>query len=152
MNDEHASFMDLAIEQARVGEAAGNVPVGSLIVRDGEVLGIGRNRVRSENDPTAHAEVDAIRDACAKGETTELSGATCYTTMEPCPMCCWALQEAGVAQLVLGARHVDLGRTDYGGYSVETLLALTARTLDLVTGVRSEECAALRRNWVAGRV
>ncbi len=152
MTEEHTGFMDRCLQEAAAGEAAGDIPVGSLIVRNGEILGIGRNRARSGHDPTAHAEVDAIRDACAKGETTDLSGATCYTTMEPCPMCCWALQEAGITRLVLGARHVDLGRTDYGGYSVEALLSLTARTLDLVTGVRSEECAAIRRNWSARRV
>ena len=140
-------FMRLALAEAAKAEAAGNVPVGSLIVRDGDVLGVGQNRSTSDNDPTAHAEVDAVRDACAKLATTDLSGATCYTTMEPCPMCCWALQEAGVARLVLGARHAGMGRTDYGDYSVEALLALTRRNIDLATGVLEPECEAIRRNW-----
>ncbi len=147
MSDEDMAFMDQCLAEAAVGETAGNVPVGSLIVRDGEILGVGRNRSRSDLDPTAHAEVDAVRDACRKGGTTELTGATCYTTMEPCPMCCWALQEAGIERLVLGARHVDLQRTDYGGYSVETLMELTKRNLEVVTGVRQAECIEVRRNW-----
>lgn len=62
-------------------------------------------------------------------------------------MCCWALQEAGIERLVLGARHVDLQRTDYGGYSVETLMELTKRNLEVVTGVRQAECIEVRRNW-----
>ena len=62
-------------------------------------------------------------------------------------MCCWALQEAKVATLVLGARHAEMRRTDYGGYSVEALLALTGRPMEIVTGVRTAECEAIRRNW-----
>jgi len=143
--DEH--YMRLALAEAAKAEAEGNVPVGSVIVRDGSVIGIGRNRAVSEHDPTAHAEVDAVRDACRKLATHRLAGAACYTTMEPCPMCCWALQEAGVARLVLGARHADMRRTDYGGYSVEALLALTRRRLELVTGVLVADCESIRRNW-----
>ncbi len=145
MGEEHHSFMDQCLAEAAAGRARGDIPVGSLIVRDGIVLGIGRNRASSNCDPTAHAEVDAIRDACAKAGTTDLSGATCYTTMEPCPMCCWALQVAGITHLVLGARHADLQQVDYGGYSVESMLRLTGRDLDIVTGVRQQECIALRR-------
>ncbi len=147
MSDTDTDFMDRCLEEAAAGEVAGNIPVGSLIVRDGEILGIGRNRARSDHDPTAHAEVDAVRDACRKLATTDLTGATCYTTMEPCPMCCWALQEAGVVRLVLGARHVDLQRTDYGDYAVEALMALTKRNLEVVPGVRQAECIEIRRQW-----
>ena len=145
MADEHDRLMDLALGEAARASAGGNMAVGSLIVRDGVVVGVGRNRVDSNNDPTAHAEVDAIRDACAKLQTTDLAGATCYTTMEPCPMCCWALQEANLAELVLGARHAAMKRTNLGTYAVETLLELTARQMAIVTGVRIAECEALRR-------
>ncbi len=147
MTPDHVHFMNLALEEAEKAGAAGNLPVGSLIVRDGAVIGLGQNRTSSHHDPTAHAEVDAVRDACRKLETTDVAGATCYTTMEPCPMCCWALQEAKVVRLVLGARHAGMKRTDYGDYSVETLLALTGRGMEIVTDVQLEACEAIRRNW-----
>ena len=145
MANDHDRFMDLALAEAARANADGNIAVGSLIVRDGVVIGVGRNRVNSDHDPTAHAEVDAIRDACRKLETTDLAGATCYTTMEPCPMCCWALQEANLAELVLGARHAAMKRTNLGTYAVETLLELTDRQMAIVTGVRIAECETLRR-------
>ncbi len=78
MTEAHDQFMQLALAEAGAAEAEGNIPVGSLIVQNGAVIGVGRNRARSDSDPTAHAEVDAIRDACRKLGTTDLSGATCY--------------------------------------------------------------------------
>ncbi len=140
-------FMDLALEESRLALEAGNAPVGSVIVRDGEVIGRGRNLVNSDVDPTAHAETVAIRDACANLNTPDLSGAACYTAMEPCPMCCWAIIEAGIGRLVLGARHAEMKRTDYGDYSAEKLLSMTGRKLEIVTGLRVAECEALRRSW-----
>ena len=151
MTLDHNHFMGLALELSRQALALGNVPVGSVIVRDGEVIGSGFNQARSGNDPTSHGETEAIRDACRRLGTTDLSGSTCYTAMEPCPMCCWALLEAGVVRLVLGARHADMRRTDYGRYSVETFLELAGREMVVVTGVRTAECEALRRSdpgWV----
>ncbi len=147
MPEDRDYFMGLALEEAERGKAEGNIPVGSVIVRDGKVIGRGRNRVDSDRDPTCHAEVDALRDACRNLDSRDLSGAACYTTMEPCPMCCWALQEARVDRLVLGARHAAMRRTDYGGYSVEALLELTGRSLEIETGVRTPECEAIRRSW-----
>ncbi len=152
MAADHDKFMDIALDESRKGGAEGNSPVGSVIVRNGEVIGVGRNRVNSDTDPTAHAEVDAIRDACRNIGSTDLSGAVCYTSMEPCPMCCWAIHAAGCDGVVLGSRHADFtsaGGKDYGKYSVETLLELTGRALDIKTGVRLEECNALRRDWLA---
>ncbi len=151
MAADHEHFMDIAIAESRTAEAEGNSPVGSVIVRDGAVIGVGRNRVNSDHDPTAHAEIDAIRDACRKLETSELEGALCYTSMEPCPMCCWAIQAAGMAGIVMGGRIADLkdvNNRDYGGYRVETLMTLTGATLDIVTGVKDRECAAMRREWL----
>ena len=151
MADDHDRFMDMAIALSRKAMDEGNVPVGSVIVRDGDVIGSGHNRARSTNDPTSHGETEAIRDACRRLAATDLSGSTCYTAMEPCPMCCWALMEAGVGRLVLGARHAGMRRTDYGPYSVEALMDMTGRRMEVVTGVRTAECEALRRsdpNWV----
>ena len=153
---DHDHFMGLALEVGRKGELEGNVPVGSVIVRDGEVIGKGHNEVRSGPDATAHAEVQAIRDACRREGTPDLAGATLYTSMEPCPMCCWAIVEAGIGRLVLGARHAEMWKYGdnwlaspggYGGYAVETLLDLTNRELDVVTGVRTHECERMRAEW-----
>jgi len=151
MAEDHDHFMEMAIALSRKAMDEVNVPVGSVIVRDGEVIGSGHNRARSANDPTSHGETEAIRDACRRLATTDLSGSTCYTAMEPCPMCCWALLEAGVGRLVLGARHAGMRRTDYGPYSVEALMDMTGRRMEVVTGVRAAECEALRRSdpgWV----
>jgi len=148
---EDDDFMKQALALSRTAMAAGNLPVGSLIVRDGTVIGAGYNQARTTNDPTSHAEIEALRDACRRLAVTDLRGATCYTVMEPCPMCCWALMEAGISRLVLGARHAGMRRADYGGYSVEKLLAMTGRRIELVTGVLTAECEALRRsdpNWI----
>ena len=140
MTFDHDRFMKLALE-------AENVPVGSVMVKDGHVIGKGRNQVNSHSDPTAHAETVAIRDACANLQTPDLSGSTCYTVMEPCPMCCWAILEAGISGLVLGARHAEMKRADYGDYAVEKLLLMTRRKLEIVTGVMVADCEAMRRSW-----
>jgi len=142
---EHDQLMHMALEAGRVGAAQGNRAIGSVIVRDGTVIGTGYNTVISEGDPTNHAETVAIRAACRDLDTLELPGATLYTTMEPCPMCLWAISIAGIDRLVLGARHAAFHPHDYGDYSVERLLELTGRTLDLVTGVLTDECEAMRR-------
>ncbi len=144
---DHDRFMGLALEEARRSLAEGSAPVGSVIVKDGEVVGAGRNRVLSLRDPTVHAEVDAIRGACRRLGTANLSGCVLYSSLEPCPMCLWAIQLAQIGTLVLGARHRDLGRTDIGDYCVEEMLRLTKRQMELVTGVRAAECAAIRRDW-----
>ncbi len=154
MTDDHDHFMELALVESRKAGAEGNAPVGSIIVRNGEVIGVGRNRVNSQTDPTAHAEVDAIRDACQNIGSTDLSGALCYTAMEPCPMCCWAIEASGCSGVVMGARHGDFrgpGGDDYGAYTVEALLAMTGRSLEVVTGIKDDDCNALRREWVASK-
>ena len=151
--NDHHHFMGLALEEGRKGEVEGNVPVGSVIARDGEVIGRGHNEAGSLPDATAHAEVQAIRDACRRESTWDLTGATLYSTMEPCPMCCWAILEAGIGQLVLGGRHEGMReyghdrRAALGGYAVETLLELTNRTLDVMTDVRTRECERMRVDW-----
>jgi tRNA(Arg) A34 adenosine deaminase TadA len=125
----------------------GDCPVAAVIVRDGAVVGVGSNRVATTHDATAHAETEAIRDACRRLGTARLDDCTLYSAMEPCPMCCWALKEAGITRLVLGARHAGMRRPDYGDYSVEKLLALTRATLDVQPGVAVADCEAMRRRW-----
>jgi tRNA(Arg) A34 adenosine deaminase TadA len=142
--DEHEGYMSMALEAARAAGRAGNRPIASIIVRDGEILGTGSNTMFSDFDPSAHAEIAAVRDACARLKSLDLSGSTLYSTIEPCPMCFWAMQEAKVARLVLGGRYAGLGRTDLGRYSVESFMEFTGRRFELVTGVMQTECEDVR--------
>ena len=141
-------YMQLAFGEAQRAYAAGNRPVAAVIVRDDKVIGSGRNTVYADRDPSAHAEVAAIRVACRELDTLDLSGATLYSTLEPCPMCLWMILEAKIERLVLGARHAAFKRTDTGDYSVETFLALTRRQLEVVTGVLDQPCVDLRLQWM----
>jgi len=144
---EDERFMDVVLARCEEALVRGDCPVASIIVRDGAIVGEGQNRATTGTDPTAHAEVEAIRDATRRRGSGDLSGTTLYSAMEPCPMCCWAIKEARIGRVVLGARHAGMRRIDYGAYSMEKLLALTNATLDLATGVRVAECEAMRRRW-----
>jgi tRNA(adenine34) deaminase len=146
VNDEthdHARFMELALAEAGAATTEGNPAVGSVIVRGGQVIGRGHNLVRTSGDLTAHAEIVAIRDACRNLGTAELPESICYTTMEPCPMCCWAIVIAGIERVILGARHVDAGNATVGDYTVERLVAMTRRELALTTGIAVDECLSV---------
>lgn len=149
MQPEHTHFMDRALALARQAMDEGNGPAGCVVVRDGEIVGEGRNLVQTNVDPTAHGETEAIRNAATRLRTTDLAGATLYTTMEPCPMCCWAIITANIATVVLGARHASFRRSDLGEYSVEALAAMTGRRLELITGIREKECMDLRYDALA---
>jgi len=150
MSDEHIHYMQLAIEQARAAGRQGNRPVASIIVRDGAIIGEGQNTILTDCDPSAHAEVAAIRRACGRLKTVDLSGSTLYSTLEPCPMCFWAMQEARIGRLVLGGRYAGIGRTDLGRYTVESFLEFTGRSLEVITGVLASECEAVRLEWMKG--
>lgn len=145
MTDEY--WMDAVLARCVEALDRGDCPVAAIIVRDGAIVGEGQNRVATGGDPTAHAEVEAIRDAARRGGTPDLSGVVLYSAMEPCPMCAWAIREARIARVVLGARHAGMRRTDYGAYSIEKLLAMTRADYALVTGIRVAECEAMRRRW-----
>jgi tRNA(Arg) A34 adenosine deaminase TadA len=96
----HHGYLSLAVEEALNGiRAQEGGPFGAVIVRDGKVLGRGHNRVLSTNDPTAHAEISAIRQACEKEKSPHLTGATLYTNFEPCPMCLAAIYWADIREL-----------------------------------------------------
>lgn len=95
--------MDLALDRAREAETAGEVPVGAVLVRDGVVLGMGQNRVIRDSDPTAHAEIVALRAAAAAEANYRVPGSTLYVTLEPCPMCAGAIVHARVERVVYAA-------------------------------------------------
>ncbi|MCK9261039.1 MAG: tRNA adenosine(34) deaminase TadA [Azoarcus sp.] len=107
MNDE--DFMLLAMEQAREAGACGEVPVGAIVVLDGEIVGRGFNQPILRHDPTAHAEVMALRDAASRLGNYRLPGCELYVTLEPCAMCSGAIMHSRIARVVFGARDPKTG-------------------------------------------
>lgn len=107
ITDEDRGFMIMAAEIAEANIDNEGGPFGAVIVRDGEVIATGVNRVTATNDPTAHAEVNAIRQACAKERTFKLDGCVVYSSCEPCPMCLSALYWAGVSRIYYGCTQED---------------------------------------------
>jgi tRNA(adenine34) deaminase len=104
-----AAWMERALEQAELAAAAGEVPVGALVIKDGEIIGHGHNRNLLDNDPTAHAEIVALRQAAARLGNHRLTGCTMVATIEPCSMCAGALIHARIARLVYGASDPKAG-------------------------------------------
>jgi tRNA(adenine34) deaminase len=138
---EDARCMGLALEEARRAEAAGEVPVGAVVTLGGRIIGRGHNRVIAASDPSAHAEIVALRDAAQAVGNYRLAGAVLFTTVEPCPMCCGAALNARVARVVYGAADPKAGaaRTLYRLLDDARLNHRAA----VVAGVRSAECGAL---------
>jgi len=138
---EDARRMGLALEEARLGHAAGEVPVGAVVVLDGRVIGRGHNRVIAASDPTAHAEIVALRDAAQAVKNYRLVGADLYTTVEPCPMCCGATVNARIARVIYGTEDPKAG-------AARTLYRLLDdprlnHQVTVVAGVRRAECGTL---------
>lgn len=111
---EFTSYMDQALDQARAAADRGEVPVGAVVVRDGVVLATAGNQTRELNDPTAHAEILAIRAACAALGAERLTGADLYVTLEPCPMCAAAIANARIARVYYGAADPKSGGVAQG--------------------------------------
>ena len=106
--------MRLALDEARAAAAAGEVPVGAVVSRDGQVLAIARNRMRDDNDPSAHAEMVALRAAAASLGTPRLDGCDLFVTLEPCAMCAGAIALARIARLYYGAADPKGGAVIHG--------------------------------------
>jgi tRNA(adenine34) deaminase len=142
-------WMREALARAARAEAEGEVPVGAVVVRDGALLGEGWNRPVALRDPTAHAEILALRAAASAAGDYRLGGATLYVTLEPCPMCAAAVAHARVARLVFGAWDPRQGAAG----SAFNLLAAPElnHRVDAFGGVLSEECGALLRRFFASR-
>lgn len=149
--DFHAAIMDRCLAASREAGAAGNSPIAAAVVRGREILAIAPNAIVSRGDPTAHAEVEAIRAAAQRLGSADLTGCTLYSPLEPCPMCCGAILTAKVSRLVLGARNASLGRRIHGAYRLEALLAMAESPIAVIGGVREAECEAIRRDWEAAR-
>jgi tRNA(adenine34) deaminase len=138
-----------ALRLAREGAAAGEVPVGAVLVMEGEIAGSGWNAPVARHDPTAHAEILAIREAAARIGNYRLAGSTLYCTLEPCVMCAGALVAARVARLVFGARDLRFGgvRSKFQVADSDTL----NHRVEVVEGVLAVECVELLREFFAER-
>jgi tRNA(adenine34) deaminase len=138
-----------ALEQARQAQAAGEVPVGAVVVKDGEIIGAGFNAPISRHDPSAHAEMQALRAAGKALGNYRLPGCVLYVTLEPCAMCVGAMLHARIARLVYGAADPKTGACG----SVINLFAEAKLNhhATATPGVMAEECAALLREFFAGK-
>lgn len=141
--------MDLAFAEARRAVERGEVPIGAVVAIDGEVVAARHNERESTNDPTAHAEILALRDAAAAQGSSRLDGAVLVTTLEPCPMCAGAAVMARVAKVVFAAEDPKAG-------ACGTLYNLGAdprlnHNFDVAAGVGREESAALLKDFFAPR-
>jgi len=142
-------FMAEALELARQAEAQGEVPVGAVVVLDGQVRGRGFNSPIRLKDPTAHAEILALREAAGSIGNYRLEGATLYSTLEPCVMCAGALVAARVERLVFGARDLR-----FGGVRSKFRLAdaeILNHRVDVVEGVCGAECLSMVKRFFEGR-
>lgn len=147
--EEEVAMMRLALDEARRAGAAGDVPVGAVVVANGRVVGAAGNRREAAGDPTAHAEILAIREAAATLGAWRLEGATVYVTLEPCPMCAGALVAARVGRVVFAAADPKAGACG----SLYNLCADPRLNHEVAVepGVLEREAAELLSGWFAGR-
>lgn len=140
-------LMGLAIEEARIALEEGEMPVGCVLARDGEVIARGHNTREATNDPTAHAEIIAIRRAAEALGTWRLNDTTLYVTLEPCPMCAGAISQARVGRLVFGAYDAAAGCAG-SVYRIPEDPAFT-HFCPSDGGVRREECEEILNGFFA---
>jgi tRNA(adenine34) deaminase len=136
--------MEAALALAREAALAGEIPVGCVIVSAGEIIGRGRNRREERGDATAHAEIEAIREACKALGDWRLNGCTLYVTLEPCPMCAGAIINARVPVVVFGAREALSGSC---GSVIDLFYERYGHRPQVWAGVLEADCAALLREF-----
>jgi tRNA(adenine34) deaminase len=141
--------MSLAIVQARLGAAAGEVPVGAVVIRDGTVIAAAHNMPRALNDPTAHAEVLAIRAAAKALGNERLDGCELWVTLEPCAMCAGAIAHARIGKLYYGAGDAKGGAVEHGARVFEHDQCL--HRPEVFSGIGEAEGADLLREFFAER-
>jgi tRNA(adenine34) deaminase len=149
MPADHESFMRLALEEARRALDSGEVPIGAVIAIDGEVVASGSNRPLGNIDPTAHAEIVALREAAAALGNYRLTGAVMYVTLEPCLMCVGALVHARVGMVVYGAPEPKTGAL---GSAIDALAIPTLNhRFEIVGGVLEDECREIVQQFFRER-
>ena len=147
--NQDTDFMLAAMAQAYKAQAAGEVPVGAVVVKDGEIVGAGFNASISGHDPTAHAEIQALRDAADRLGNYRLPGCALYVTLEPCAMCVGAMLHARIARLVYGAADPKTGAC--GGVLDLFSEPRLNHHATVTAGVMAEECGALLREFFASK-
>lgn len=149
LRDRDQRFMQLALILARRAESEGEVPVGALVTLDDEVLSEGWNRPVSSDDPTAHAEIVAIRAAASRLRNYRMPGTTLYVTLEPCAMCAGAIAQSRISRLVFGAFDEKAGAV---GSLMDVLRDPRApHKVEVISGVMKEECAFLMAEFFKER-
>jgi len=143
------TFMRAAIKKAREGICKGQTPFGACITGDGKMVACAHNTVWKDIDATAHAEVNAIREANRRLETVDLSGCTIYSTTEPCPMCFSAIHWAHIGKIVYGASIEDAKKAGFNemDLSNKRLDGIARTGVDIKAGVLRKECKALFDEW-----
>jgi len=141
--------MQLAIEKARAGVATGQSPFGCAIALDGHLLAVAHNTVLSDSDITAHAEVNAVRNACRDSQRIHLDGCLVATTCEPCPMCMAALHWARVEHVYFGATIADAASAGFNELQVPAadVLNIGNSKVKISPGLLSDECRAVFEEW-----
>jgi tRNA(adenine34) deaminase len=146
---DDSEFMGLALDLAREAGAAGEVPVGALVVMNGEIVGRGSNQPIGRHDPTAHAEIMALREAAIRLGNYRLPGGTLYVTLEPCAMCAGAIMHARIDRVVFGARDPKTGAA---GSVIDLFAESRLNHHTTITGdVRAEQCGSLLSGFFAAR-
>jgi tRNA(adenine34) deaminase len=146
---DHEKWMREALALARAAQASGETPVGAVVEIDGQVAGRGANAPIARHDPTAHAEILALREAAQRIGNYRLLGATLYCTLEPCVMCAGALVAARVKRLVFGARDLR-----FGGVRSKFQIADSAvlnHSVEIIEGILAVECVELLKNFFEAR-
>lgn len=149
MAEMDLEFMRAALDEARIAAERGEVPIGAVLVNDGEIIARAHNRTLTNNDPTAHAEMVAIRAAAQTIGNHRLNGTSLYVTVEPCAMCAGALIQARVARLIYGC-------AEQKGGAVRTCFQIldhpaVNHRVEVTSGILAEECAAVLQEFFAQR-
>ena len=146
--DKDLFYMQLALDEARAAADQGEVPIGSVLVHDDKILSRAHNQVIAKNDPTAHAEILAVRKACRIKNNYRLPGSVLYITLEPCAMCLSAIVQARINRMVFGAHDPKAG-------AVESIMKFpfekTNHRVSIRSGILSEECSRILRDFFKER-
>jgi tRNA(adenine34) deaminase len=149
LSNNDAAWMEQALAQARLAAGAGEVPVGAVVVKDGEVVGWGHNRTLLDNDPTAHAEIVALRQAAVRVGNHRLGGCAMFATIEPCTMCAGAMIHARVARLVYGASDPKAGAA--GSVLGVVNHPKLNHQIEVTSGVLADKCGELLKEFFQSR-
>jgi len=145
MTSKDEFFMRLALKEAETAFSENEVPVGAVLVLDGKVVASAHNRRESENDPTAHAELIALREGAAEIESWRLTGSTLYVTKEPCVMCAGGMVNARLTRLVYGCRDIRYGAVA-SQYQIGSDARLNHR-VDVLSGILEDECSEILKRF-----